>query len=168
MELAPDAPREVRCPTCRHDVCTTYRKKQIREERRAASEAGREALKKRIGADNVKFALEDAESEEWISKNAKSCPKCNTPIQKSDGCNKMVCTAKGCKTYFCWLFGKRLDSLKPYEHFLQAGNGACSGMLYTRIGPDGALQQVPQPYMAPDVNRMLQQAPPAGHVPPKR
>ena len=35
----------------------------------------------------------------WINDNTKNCPKCNTPIEKNQGCNHMVCT---CKYEFCW------------------------------------------------------------------
>jgi E3 ubiquitin-protein ligase RNF14 len=33
-----------------------------------------------------------------------SCPKCNTHIQKSSGCNKMIC--RTCLTKFCYLCGE--------------------------------------------------------------
>jgi len=59
----------------------TDQKKEIREEWKSADVKGKKALEQRVGPDNVKFALEDAESEEWILKNSKPCPKCSTPIQ---------------------------------------------------------------------------------------
>lgn len=31
----------------------------------------------------------------------RDCPKCKTPIQKSDGCNHMTCLA--CKSHMCWV-----------------------------------------------------------------
>jgi len=33
----------------------------------------------------------------------KYCPKCKTPIQKTSGCNCILCVAPGCNTYFCYL-----------------------------------------------------------------
>ncbi|KAF8899629.1 hypothetical protein CPB84DRAFT_1780264 [Gymnopilus junonius] len=43
----------------------------------------------------------------------KYCPACRTPIQKVSGCNHMVCTARGCKTEFCYRCGKGITT---YRH----------------------------------------------------
>jgi E3 ubiquitin-protein ligase RNF14 len=40
-------------------------------------------------------------SEHWKKCNTKSCPKCNIPIEKNDGCDHMTCGK--CKHEFCWL-----------------------------------------------------------------
>ncbi|XP_070570683.1 ankyrin repeat and IBR domain-containing protein 1-like isoform X2 [Ptychodera flava] len=37
----------------------------------------------------------------WLVTNSKPCPKCNSPIQKNEGCNHMKCTK--CKYDFCWV-----------------------------------------------------------------
>jgi hypothetical protein len=37
---------------------------------------------------------------ELLVVGAKKCPGCNTPIQKTDGCNHMTC--KRCTRHFCW------------------------------------------------------------------
>ncbi|XP_046356008.2 ATP-dependent RNA helicase DEAH12, chloroplastic-like [Haliotis rufescens] len=42
--------------------------------------------------------------DQWLaanSKTTKKCPNCQTPIEKTMGCNNMHCT--GCKCNFCWL-----------------------------------------------------------------
>ena len=41
----------------------------------------------------------------WIKENAKKCPKCQTPIEKNQGCNHMTCrrSAGGCGYEFCWV-----------------------------------------------------------------
>ena len=42
--------------------------------------------------------------EEWMMQdpsNRKNCRKCNTPIEKNEGCNHMTCSA--CKSHMCWL-----------------------------------------------------------------
>ena len=41
----------------------------------------------------------------WIKENTKNCPKCQTPIQKNQGCNHMTCLKKagGCGYEFCWV-----------------------------------------------------------------
>ncbi|CAK5267540.1 unnamed protein product [Mycena citricolor] len=35
----------------------------------------------------------------------KHCPGCQTPFQKSSGCNHMTCLAPGCNTHFCYVCG---------------------------------------------------------------
>ncbi|OMJ92399.1 hypothetical protein SteCoe_4846 [Stentor coeruleus] len=47
---------------------------------------------------NEKIALEDKTS--FIDIDAKACPKCGTPIQKSLGCLHMTCI---CQYEFCWM-----------------------------------------------------------------
>ena len=40
----------------------------------------------------------------WIKENTKKCPKCQSPIEKNQGCNHMTCQKKagGCGYEFCW------------------------------------------------------------------
>ena len=38
---------------------------------------------------------------QWILENTKKCPKCNTRIEKNQGCNKVSC--KQCGHHFCWI-----------------------------------------------------------------
>jgi len=45
----------------------------------------------------------------------KSCPNCNNQIQKTEGCNKMVCSR--CQTKFCWRCLEVLPIENPYSHF---------------------------------------------------
>ncbi|GAX11563.1 hypothetical protein FisN_22Lh256 [Fistulifera solaris] len=37
----------------------------------------------------------------WMRANTRPCPKCQAPIQKSDGCNHMTC--RGCRYEYCWI-----------------------------------------------------------------
>ena len=46
---------------------------------------------------------------------SKACPTCNNPIQKSEGCNKMICAR--CSTKFCWRCLVVLPEKDPYSHF---------------------------------------------------
>ena len=41
----------------------------------------------------------------WIKENTKKCPKCQSPIEKNQGCNHMTCQKKagGCGYEFCWV-----------------------------------------------------------------
>jgi ariadne-1 len=43
----------------------------------------------------------ESETANWILANTKSCPKCNTRIEKNQGCNHMNC--QQCKFEFCWI-----------------------------------------------------------------
>jgi len=43
----------------------------------------------------------DSENIDWIKANTKPCPKCKSPIAKTQGCNHMQCSQ--CRADFCWL-----------------------------------------------------------------
>eukprot|EP00611_Tribonema_gayanum_P000829 TRINITY_DN10622_c0_g1_i3.p1 TRINITY_DN10622_c0_g1~~TRINITY_DN10622_c0_g1_i3.p1 ORF type:complete len:409 (-),score=143.46 TRINITY_DN10622_c0_g1_i3:34-1260(-) len=43
----------------------------------------------------------ESETANWILANTKMCPKCNTRIEKNQGCNHMTC--RQCKYEFCWI-----------------------------------------------------------------
>lgn len=43
----------------------------------------------------------ESETANWILANTKRCPKCQTRIEKNQGCNHMVCSQ--CKFDFCWV-----------------------------------------------------------------
>lgn len=52
-----------------------------------------------------------------IEKTSKQCPSCGMAIQRSEGCNKMVCLA--CAAAFCYLCGKQISG---YDHFRAGGS----------------------------------------------
>uniref|UniRef100_A0A8C5WIJ1 E3 ubiquitin-protein ligase RNF14 n=1 Tax=Leptobrachium leishanense TaxID=445787 RepID=A0A8C5WIJ1_9ANUR len=118
------------CPSCHHAFCTlcnmTYhgvssckfsaeKLAALRNEYLAADEVEKKFLEKRYGKKALQAAVAEMESQDWLGKNSKSCPRCGTHIQKIDGCNKMTCT--GCKQYFCWLCMGSLTRGNPYSHF---------------------------------------------------
>jgi len=51
----------------------------------------------------------------YIRNCSKPCPNCAFSIQKSEGCNKMMCN--NCHTKFCWKCLKILCNVNPYLHF---------------------------------------------------
>ena len=51
----------------------------------------------------------------WVHSQTKPCPR-GHPVEKSGGCNKMVCSV--CSIKFCWKCLKEIDG---YEHFGKAG-----------------------------------------------
>ncbi|XP_058795293.1 E3 ubiquitin-protein ligase ARIH1-like [Phymastichus coffea] len=52
----------------------------------------------------MKVFHKDEANTRWISKNAKPCINCYTPIQKNGGCNSVSC--KKCSHVFCWVCEK--------------------------------------------------------------
>ncbi|TDL20140.1 hypothetical protein BD410DRAFT_791225 [Rickenella mellea] len=52
-------------------------------------------------------AKEDSGTSQWIKANTRTCPKCNNSIEKSGGCNRMLC--RQCKYQFCWMCMKNWD-----------------------------------------------------------
>jgi len=51
----------------------------------------------------LKKVAKDADTGNWIAKNTKECPKCNTVIEKNGGCNHMTCRMPKCRYEFCWV-----------------------------------------------------------------
>ena len=48
-------------------------------------------LEKRYGKRRLEVMTDNLMSETYLAENTKACPKCQAPIQKSEGCNKMTC-----------------------------------------------------------------------------
>ena len=90
------------CPACLTPICTTC---QITSHDGMTCEAY-----KRIGTDG------DEEFQRWKQENdAKDCPNCKVPIEKSEGCNNMEC--RNCKTHICWFCLETFDEgEKCYMH----------------------------------------------------
>ena len=54
--------------------------------------------------------------------NIKDCPKCRTPMEKTEGCNHMVCG--GCSAHICWVCMAVFNASGPcYAHMNQAHGG---------------------------------------------
>lgn len=65
----------------------------------------------------------------FIRQNTTRCPKCETPVEKSEACNHMTCMR--CSAHFCHLCSTYLDPRYPYGHFGQPGS-----FCYQRLGED--------------------------------
>ena len=91
------------CPNCLKPVCTSCHAvhgEYTCAEYKDIASGGKEALEK------LKKEL-----------NIKDCPKCKTPMEKTEGCNHMTCL--GCKSHVCWVCMAFFDASTPcYDHML--------------------------------------------------
>lgn len=54
--------------------------------------------------------------------NIKDCPKCTTPIEKTEGCNHMTCG--GCRAHICWVCMAIFETSGPcYDHMNKEHGG---------------------------------------------
>lgn len=89
----------IRCPGCNetycrqcchsHSVKQTCEKAKVERERDAKNGTSATA--------------------QWLKQNTKPCPKCNTAIEKNEGCNHMTCSK--CRYEFCWKCLKKYTGL---------------------------------------------------------
>ncbi|XP_015601171.1 E3 ubiquitin-protein ligase RNF14 isoform X2 [Cephus cinctus] len=122
--------RMANCPACQYAFCVyckmvyhgiepcklkSVEKQQLVMEYQKASDERKIHLEERYGKKQLLALVHNTMSEMWIDEYTKKCPECNAAIEKSDGCNKMICWR--CNTYFCWICGGRLNHKSPYLHF---------------------------------------------------
>lgn len=48
-------------------------------------------------------SIQNRESEDWLDNHTQPCPQCSAKVQRSGGCNHMVCTV--CGQHFCYACG---------------------------------------------------------------
>ena len=101
------------CPNCFESICTTCHAshgKYTCAEYTDIASGGLEALAR------LKKEL-----------NIKDCPRCSTPMEKTDGCNHMTCI--GCKAHICWVCMAVFETGGPcYDHMNQVHGGIGLGL----------------------------------------
>lgn len=104
--------------------------RKLMEQYENGTETEKLFLEKQYGKSRLRRMINDLTSQEWLTDNSKTCPRCNAHIEKFEGCNKMHCTK--CSTNFCWLCRKILDPRHPYLHFNQI-NSPCFNKLFEGV-----------------------------------
>lgn len=135
-----------RCAHCSYTFCTLCRMTYHGVERcrlknssgliaeyEAATKERKLFLEKKYGSKTIRDMIETSYSEQWIRGNSKACPHCSAAIEKSDGCNKMICWK--CNCFFCWICQTRLNPSNPYNHF-NSPNSGCFQMLFHGVEDD--------------------------------
>ncbi|KAF2367942.1 IBR domain [Trinorchestia longiramus] len=125
------------CALCRfgthgREPCRLNNKdtKQVLEKYTKGDAATRAHMESRFGKKYLMKLHQEMLSMDYMSSNAKKCPKCRANVEKMDGCNKMVC--QWCRVNFCWLCMKILDAARPYEHF-NGSSSECFNRLFEGV-----------------------------------
>jgi E3 ubiquitin-protein ligase RNF14 len=74
--------------------------------------------------DKGELSEEEKASLAYLELHTTPCPTCACPVQKTHGCNHMVCYR--CDTHFCYLCSTWLDAKNPYAHYNEK-NGRVTG-----------------------------------------
>ncbi|XP_046388895.1 E3 ubiquitin-protein ligase RNF14-like [Ischnura elegans] len=136
------------CPNCEYVFCVYCKmvyhgvapcqfksglQKQLVKQYQNAGDEERAQLEQKYGKKQIQNLVDTCMSETWITDNSQSCPTCLSAIEKSQGCNKMVCWK--CNTMFCWLCKTRLNPSAPYLHF-NSPNSPCYNLLFQGVHDD--------------------------------
>ncbi|KZC11500.1 E3 ubiquitin-protein ligase RNF14 [Dufourea novaeangliae] len=100
---------------------TSHSMKQLINKYESSNKFQRQFLAKKYGRKQIQIVVEKHLTEEYLKRNAKPCPNCNTMIEKMDGCNKLTCIH--CKAYICWLCGVLITTRNAYDHFSSLESG---------------------------------------------
>ncbi|KAL5534625.1 hypothetical protein ACEPAG_1088 [Sanghuangporus baumii] len=91
----------------------------------------RAALERQFGRSTLLKLVKEYEEEkstvEWLQNSTTTCPGCSVPVEKSVGCNHMMCVK--CNQHFCYRCGAKLSASNPYAHFSARG-AKCYGKLF--------------------------------------
>ena len=105
------------CPNCFESICTSCH----------ARHGGYSCADYKDIASGGHKALERLKRE----LNIKDCPKCTTPMEKTEGCNHMTCG--GCKSHICWVCMAVFETSSPcYDHMNKKHGGI--GLEFQHLG----------------------------------
>jgi E3 ubiquitin-protein ligase RNF14 len=111
--------------------CTIHNVRKIVKDYLEADEKSKVKFEIRYGKKNLDKLIRDVatelEAEKWVKLNAQNCPSCKAAIEKSMGCNHMICSR--CHTHFCYLCGNTVNPSEPYKHFNDQ-KSSCNQMLF--------------------------------------
>ncbi|KAA1094333.1 translation termination inhibitor protein itt1 [Puccinia graminis f. sp. tritici] len=96
-----------------------------------SSNSKRIEIERRVGGQKklqklIDEYLEERANREWKTAHTTTCVTCFIPVEKSEGCNHMICTK--CQTHFCFRCGLKLSPTQPYLHF-STPESACFNQL---------------------------------------
>lgn len=85
--------------------------------------------------DPTELSVEEQASYDYIRKFTSPCAHCSAPVQKTMGCNHMICY--NCNTHFCYLCGFWIPADNPYKHFNVPGGDCYQRLWELEEGDDG-------------------------------
>ncbi|CAJ0748225.1 24462_t:CDS:2 [Entrophospora sp. SA101] len=94
--------------------CTMYAVEKITNDYIQAKGQLKINLEIRYGKKNLEELVRELKTLKWVKINAQHCPGCKTIIQRSMGCEHMICLR--CATHFCYLCGNAISSTAPHQH----------------------------------------------------
>ncbi|KAJ5115919.1 hypothetical protein N7456_000267 [Penicillium angulare] len=65
----------------------------------------------------------DQAAEKWGRPGIKSCPGCQTPCERIDGCGVLICPVEECGANWCFFCGVKYDGGQIYEHMESVHGG---------------------------------------------
>lgn len=113
------------CEDCAYAFCTRCKQSWHGEFVRCRPKA----------TDEEELTAEELASLEYIRNWTAPCASCDAPVQKTEGCNHMICYR--CNTHFCYLCSAWLDPRNPYSHFNRVGYNECYQRLWDFEGGHG-------------------------------
>ena len=117
---------QITCNACKLSFCSN----SLSEEKKCSRESGHSPLScsdltrwetYEPPEDRTRVIRDDANAE-FIRANTRNCPKCNSKIWRTEGCNHMTCT---CGANFCWRC--RHVYVRNHEHHDCSLNNANEG-----------------------------------------
>ena len=142
------------CPSCFASICTACNK----EVHEGMSCEEREVL--------GNLAEQERRNEQWaLDTGTKRCPTCRVLVQKTEGCNHMMCC---CGAHFCWIYLKVFDHNMIYRHLTSVHGGIDTPHVPQQIQVNQPVRENEQICAHQPVRANQDDEPAIGRVPPRR